>query len=647
MSDRRDPDADTRAELLAQIRAADAALGQRAPRRDDDRPRLVFADWLEQRGDYARAMLIRLQCELAHLPAHERRAVELGWEIEHLIAAHGAAWIAELPALRGVQWTRFARGFIAAARVRDVSALRDHAAAIAAAAPVTSVEIEHLVESRPPLELPWLRELVVHAAEPTDPSLERSILSQARAVEIARAVEEVDIDWLARRDPRAPLERFAIRGDHTGARRALDQLRAMPGCRALRDLDLGTQFADRDTGYFDDPTLKLDGAGILADLELRALERLDISRQRVTSVGVGAILRSVPRLRELRARANEIDTLDFLGADFGDPLVSLDLGDNQLDRAAILALLGSARTATLEVLRLDTCELNANAAAALARAPFWSTLRVLDLSNNPIGTYGLLALAEAPPPPHLHTLRLANVDLDGDAPALLASIEWLRELVALDLGANDLSGAAPLWRELASGQLRDLGAAYAKLTPASCAELAPIAERAVRLDLGGNHGIGGGLAAWTCAPALQRLGLADCKLGGRELAWLADGDGPSPLARLSLAHNPIAHAALGELLDSRLARGLAELDLTGCAAGAPLLRVLGRARLPLLRTLLLYDTRFEPAELQQLARMPSVAGADIGVAAERVWEYPADVRAELQQRFGATWSWRREHAVEI
>jgi uncharacterized protein (TIGR02996 family) len=32
---------------------------------EDDAPRLVYADWLDDRGDAARAEFIRVQCELA------------------------------------------------------------------------------------------------------------------------------------------------------------------------------------------------------------------------------------------------------------------------------------------------------------------------------------------------------------------------------------------------------------------------------------------------------------------------------------------------------------------------------------------------------------------------------------------------------
>ena len=54
----------------------------------------------------------------------------------------------------------------------------------------------------------------------------------------------------------------------------------------------------------------------------------------------------------------------------------------------------------------------------------------------------LPALAEAPRPAHLHTLRLADADLHHDAGGILASIEWLPSLLALDLSRNELGGRA-------------------------------------------------------------------------------------------------------------------------------------------------------------------------------------------------------------
>ena len=42
-----------------------AFLGDIIENIDDDTPRLVFADWLEDNGDEARAEFIRLQCKEA------------------------------------------------------------------------------------------------------------------------------------------------------------------------------------------------------------------------------------------------------------------------------------------------------------------------------------------------------------------------------------------------------------------------------------------------------------------------------------------------------------------------------------------------------------------------------------------------------
>jgi uncharacterized protein (TIGR02996 family) len=82
--------------LLAAIRAAP----------DDDAPRLVYADWLDEHGQPERAAFIRIQCELARTgdPALRRREAELLAEHHDAFAGHLAA-----PHLR----FRFERGFVA------------------------------------------------------------------------------------------------------------------------------------------------------------------------------------------------------------------------------------------------------------------------------------------------------------------------------------------------------------------------------------------------------------------------------------------------------------------------------------------------------------------------------------------------------
>jgi uncharacterized protein (TIGR02996 family) len=100
----------------------------------DDAPRLVFADWLDERGDAAdaaRAEFIRVQCELAREPPAPGRWSPLHLRQLDLLRDHERRWRAELPNLSGVIWQSFERGFVAAAVFED-SFVRQAGAAFAA-----------------------------------------------------------------------------------------------------------------------------------------------------------------------------------------------------------------------------------------------------------------------------------------------------------------------------------------------------------------------------------------------------------------------------------------------------------------------------------------------------------------------------------
>src|SRR5438552_114024 len=56
---------------------------------DDDAPRLIYADWLEERGD-PRGSFIRVQCALARLAADDPRRGDLEGVERHLLAAYAA-----------------------------------------------------------------------------------------------------------------------------------------------------------------------------------------------------------------------------------------------------------------------------------------------------------------------------------------------------------------------------------------------------------------------------------------------------------------------------------------------------------------------------------------------------------------------------
>jgi uncharacterized protein (TIGR02996 family) len=77
---------------------------------DDDTPRLVYADWLDEHGDPERAEFIRVQCELARLRELDPQRVGLEAKGRTLLAAAGTAWVGPLVGLTK-EWI-FRRGFV-------------------------------------------------------------------------------------------------------------------------------------------------------------------------------------------------------------------------------------------------------------------------------------------------------------------------------------------------------------------------------------------------------------------------------------------------------------------------------------------------------------------------------------------------------
>ncbi len=83
---------------------------------DDDAPRLIYADWLEEHGDPEQAEFIRVQIALAaRKPARGREAnrnlVALLRREEELLTRHGEAWRGPVETGRNLSLT-FRRGFI-------------------------------------------------------------------------------------------------------------------------------------------------------------------------------------------------------------------------------------------------------------------------------------------------------------------------------------------------------------------------------------------------------------------------------------------------------------------------------------------------------------------------------------------------------
>lgn len=608
-------------DLLDDIRAGDEHAAE------------VYADLLEQRGEVARAMLIRLQ--RSDMPAWERDAVEARWEIEQLIAIHGDAWRAELPELPGVTWLDFERGFVASARTVSAEVLHEHADAIVAASPeLVRIAIPNLDErDMPAANVPWLRTLCLEITEAAYPHPVQSLLRQCTELEIVGGLEDVTAFLDGAR--LKPLERFTVRGEHIGGGALGGRIAANPAFRELRVLELGTRFVDYDYGYFSAPTLREDGARALATAGIDHVEVLDITRQHVGNAGLEQLVHATPALRELSAGVNGLTSLEALQLD-GTPIDRLDLTRNAIGDAGIAAIASSPRLAELKHLVLDTCELGANSIGELTTAPCWQTLRILDVSNNPLGYAAMLGLSTAAPPAELHTLKLADCEVGGDGMSSFATCTWLGQLLEIDLAKLPVEQAL-IDRLTGVRSLR-----LANSTLDADATLAAIWERAVHLDL---RGVASRSLLSTGGPELQTLSVAASRLDSKFLEQLIAGSYPR-LRVLDVSDNVLDDRVITGLIRSELVAGLQRLSFRGTKLEEASLRVLAVRGVGPLDVLDLRDVDYSIEELVMIARSPALRAVKRIALHARPWEFPTLVRGELAERFGEDWNQHDDEPIE-
>jgi uncharacterized protein (TIGR02996 family) len=76
--------------------SAEAFLADIREQPEDDTPRLVYADWLDDHGEPDRADFIRVQIDLARMDSDDERRPELERREQALSQQHGKAWSAPL-----------------------------------------------------------------------------------------------------------------------------------------------------------------------------------------------------------------------------------------------------------------------------------------------------------------------------------------------------------------------------------------------------------------------------------------------------------------------------------------------------------------------------------------------------------------------
>jgi uncharacterized protein (TIGR02996 family) len=113
---------------------------------DDDGPRLVYADFLEEHGDainQARAAFIRLQCEMARVDRYDARWPGLAREASAMLKHYAKRWLRR-DGLHRLSEPRFQRGFIAEADFDTPGHFLQAAGSVLARTPLQGVTIQEL-----------------------------------------------------------------------------------------------------------------------------------------------------------------------------------------------------------------------------------------------------------------------------------------------------------------------------------------------------------------------------------------------------------------------------------------------------------------------------------------------------------------------
>jgi uncharacterized protein (TIGR02996 family) len=360
---------------------------------DEDTPRLVFADLLDEEGEPDRARFIRTQVELARVADYDPLAVKCrqfdpdafrGWAMAHTLP--------EIPPAFHWQSYAFRRGFPWLAEVRDPEAALDQLPYLFAAAPVQALEF-HDYPPRPDL-----------AALADCPHL-------ARLCRLEFSLTRFGADDLA-------------------------QLGRSPHAGRLTELE------------FEHDGIDAGGLQTLAASPLFAqLEVLELRSNVIPPallVDALAAAREPGRLRKLSLPANRIPHQD---ADhlFALPVVRglshLDVSDNPLNVDGVTALAQSGAVHGLRVLNLAKTRPGVPGVKALTEASGLAGLRWLDLFGNGLGPTAVRLLAESPELRGVRVLNLADNPIGNTGAEALASSRALSGLLELDLSDTGLGEA--------------------------------------------------------------------------------------------------------------------------------------------------------------------------------------------------------------
>jgi uncharacterized protein (TIGR02996 family) len=357
----------------------------------DDRPRLVYADYLDDSGAPERAELVRVQLALARLSPDDPRRPELSDRQIELLTRNRAAWTSHLAGL--VVSLDFRRGVPDSVSV-DAATFLERGGELFDRLRIRRLRLLDVAPVLPKLFaaplLARVSELDLCGADLGNGGLEvlaRSPhLKHLDALDLGfNGLDDAGVDHLARSSLLPELTQLALNDN------------------------------DRITG---------DGLRAVADSPfLAGLVALDVSGNDINDGGIRALVasRSMARLRTFRANGNPIG----------------DAGAAALAGSSVLGRMIKADPK----LELRGTSIGAPGASALARCPHLAGCVTLDLTNNYLGDTGVAALLGSPHLGRLKALKLGRNQLtDGGVVAARALFDTLFDRVeTLDVSNNRLT----------------------------------------------------------------------------------------------------------------------------------------------------------------------------------------------------------------
>jgi uncharacterized protein (TIGR02996 family) len=520
---------------------------------DDDAPRLIYADWLQDNGQPHRAEFIRLQCRLATLGEHDPERLLLEEREEDLLLVHGGEWRGSLPAWLRNDPHSFQRGFVEWVNLTATKFL-SKGSDLFTVAPVREVHLRA-----------FPRKVAELATSPH--------LARVSTLDLGDALLTAD-QWqaLAASPYLNDLEALTVGLDSEGVRALAD----WPHLPRLRRLDLQGQ------------VVTADAFAELARVPLPALTELRLGDVTISAANLRLLSQSAPNLTDLGLWYGAV--LPDAGivlerADTFPALTSLTMVGPRIAPEAVEALGRSPLAARLESLNLNHAPHGLLALAGLARAGRPYRFRRLNLYDADVGATGADALASAVLP-ELCWLNLGYNQFDADALRRVLSSPHLAGLRWLKLESSPLGdqGARVLAEATHLRGLTHLLLSYCSIGDAGAQALAaaPHFSGLRHLDLGNNKKIGPeGALALAGSPSLgelRGLDLKDAPLGKKGIRALARSSHLRELRRLNLQYL-VSHddPILGEFADpAHLPRLLALGVGYNAVSPAPLER-LGRA----------------------------------------------------------------------